>query len=300
MKVSIFHLKYSKGGFLLVELLTIVGILAILAALAISSFRYFERGSGLKNEAGEIIGILRIAQNKTLASEGADQWGVYFSSSTNPQQYILFRGANYASRNPSFDEPHSVTVKTELYQTDLGGGDQVVFDRITGRTSFPGSFSLRLKTDPSRVETVYVESSGMVGLVSPSVPSEEDRLTDSRHVHFDYSRLVATSTETIKFIFTFDGQEASTTIGIANNLKNGQIFWEGEISAGGETQKIEIRTHRLNNPDTQFSVHRDLRYNTKALSLEISGDASGNLISYDVNGQTTKGVSIYAANPAWQ
>lgn len=286
----------TQNGFSLIEILLVLGLLIILVGFAIPTFRYFNSGANLKKSAGEIIGALRAAQSKTMASEGANQWGVYFSTSTN--QYVLFQGANYGSRNTSFDEPHDLSLQTEIYQTDLG--QEVVFDRVTGKTNFTGSLSLRLKTDPLKTETIYVESSGRVGTANPLTPSQENRLKDSRHVHFDYSRFITVSAETVKLIFTYDSQTYTKEIIMADNLKEAQFYWQGEISVGGESQNIEIQTHSINSPGTQFSIHRDRRYNTKALTVEISGDASGGLISYDASGQTVKGNSIYVSEPIWQ
>lgn len=125
------------------------------------------------------------------------------------------------------------------------------------------------------------------------LPSDASRIKDSRHVHFDYSRVISTGAEKLTLIFANPpGPDVSQEILIADNLRDGQIFWEG--------QNIKIQTHRLNNPDTQFSVHRDRRYNSKALKVTISGDATGDLIQYQADGQTIEGNSIYATNTSWQ
>lgn len=283
-------------SFTLVEVLLVFGILIILAGLAIPSFYYFNAGTVLNNSTSEIISVLREAQSKTLASEGASQWGVYLSASTS--QYILFQGANFASRNASLDQIHDLSSKVEIYQSDLGS--EIVFDRLTGKNDLPGSFSLRLKAVPSKTQTIYVENSGRVGVANPLIPDQEGRLKDSRHVHFNYSRFIEAGAEIARLIFTFDSQTFTKEIIMADNLKDSQFYWEGEISVGGENQKIKIQTHSLNNPTTQFSIHRDMRYNTKALTLEISGDVSGNLIIYDASGQTAQGSSIYVSEPSWQ
>lgn len=135
-----------------------------------------------------------------------------------------------------------------------------------------------------------------------SSPSDESRIKDSRHVHFDYSRPIPlVPTEIITLIFSNPpNPDVSQDIIIADNLIDGQVFWEEEISVGGEMQNIKIQTHRLNNPDTQFSLRRDKRYNTKAVRVIISGDTSGDLIQYQPNGQTAKGNSIYVTDPNWQ
>lgn len=125
-----------------------------------------------------------------------------------------------------------------------------------------------------------------------SSPSDENRIKDSRHVHFDYSRVISTAAERLILTFDYDSSPIVQEIIIADNLQDGQIIWEG--------QNIKIQTHRLNNPDTQFSLHRDGRYNTKSLKVELSGDASGDLIRYQANGQTAKGNSIYVTDPNLQ
>jgi hypothetical protein len=93
-------------------------------------------------------------------------------------------------------------------------------------------------------------------------------------------------------------------IPFADYLKDGQFFWEDEVDVEGEIQKLKIHTHRLNNPDTQFSIHRDQRYNNKALTIDIDDTPTdsdpGNLITYTAQGETATGTSIYVSNLQWQ
>jgi len=303
-KNSNFKFQISNcKSFTLVELLVIIGILVILTAVAVPAFRFFEKESDLNNSAEEIINNLRLAQNKTLASEKASQWGVYFSTSTDPHQYILFQGSNYQSRATSSDEVHKLTKRIEIYEINLAG-QEVVFNRITGTTPQSGQVSLRLKTDSTKTRTIYIENSGQVGLTATSVPSD-GRLKDSRHVHFDYSRQITTSTEILKLIFTYNASETTKDIIIAENLKDGQIYWEREVNVGGEIQKLKIHTHRLNDPvlGTQFCIHRDGRYNNKTLKIDIDDTPDpdpGILIEYSADGLITTKTSIYATDPQWQ
>lgn len=288
-------------GITFIELLMVVGILIVLGAVAIPTIFDFQKESALNDSAREIISTLELARSKTLASEGAERWGVYFTTSTSPEQYTLFRGEDFFSRTTSSDEVSKVSLTLEFSEINFGGEQEIVFDRITGETSQTGRVSLRLKDKPSKVRTIYVESSGRA-VLSTSFVSDNDRLKDSRHVHFNYTRQITTSTE--KLILTFEGGVIEEIV-IANYIRQGQFFWEGEVEVGGETQTLKIHSHRLNNPDTQFSIHRDRRYNNKALDIDIDGDPdyptlSPTLIRYGAAGAFTKGNSIYVSVPIWQ
>jgi len=288
----------GQKSFTFIELLVIAGILIILVVLAIPNLRFFQKESELANSAEEIINALRLAQNKTLASEGASRYGVYFDNLTSPHQYTLFKGINYALRDISLDEIYKLPESVEIYEINFAGGKEVVFDRVIGTTNQSGNASLRLKTDLTKTKIIYIENSGQVGLASPLVPGN-GRIKDSRHLHFDYSRVIDTITE--KLTLTFDGTVTRDII-FAENLKDGQIYWEGEVDVGGEIQKLKIHTHRLNDAalGTQFCIHRDRRFNNKSLTITISGDASSNLVEYSADGLTTDSTSIFVSNLQWQ
>ncbi|MFH1671337.1 MAG: prepilin-type N-terminal cleavage/methylation domain-containing protein [Candidatus Portnoybacteria bacterium] len=287
-------------GFTLAEILIVIGILVILAALAVPAFNVFLKESDLNRSSEEIAGLLRLAQSRTISSEGGSQWGVYFTDSPDPDQYILFKGMSYALRDVSFDEVYSFSENIEISAIVFGGGQEVVFNRFTGSTNQPGSLSFSLKSDASKTRTVYVESSGLVEIISFLVPTDNDRIKDSRHVVFDYSRAIAVNTEslTLNFDDTF-----FETIPLADCFEDSQIYCEIEFDAGGEFQKIKIHTTRLNSPDSRFSIHRDMRQNSKSLKIGLDDAPDlepGNLIEYSTDGLTTITTSGFAGPITWQ
>ena len=289
----------KRRGFTLIEIMVVISIIVVLVSISASAVLLFSKESNLSINAEEIIGALRQAQNKSLASEGASRYGVYFDSTSSPNQYLLFNGSDYAdpTRDLSFDQVNDLPGNIEIDSIILSdGGSEVVFERLTGIANQTGSISLRLKGNPAKTESVYIDGSGRAGLDLPAVPTNS-RTEDSRHVHFDYSRIIDTVNETLTL--TFEGGVNKTII-IADNMKDGQIFWEGEVEVDSEAQKIKIHTHRLNSPDTQFSVHRDRRYNNKSLIITISGDASGRLIGYSADGSATDFTSVNVSNFIWQ
>jgi Tfp pilus assembly protein FimT len=289
-----------KTAFTLLEILMIVGIIALLAALAIPALHNFQLSSDLENSSQELINALRLAQQRTIASEGDSSWGVYFIAGGPPHQYVLFKGDSYLSRDASKDEIHKISGAVLISEINLGGMPEVIFSRISGDSSSQGSVVLVLKADSSKTKTVYIESSGQAGVNTPAAPSDINRLKDSRHVHLDYSRYIATTTENLILTFSYESSTQTEIIAIADKMKDGQIFWEGEFGVGGQIQKLKIHTHQLNQPGTQFSIHRDGRYNNRALKIKFSGDGSGNFIEYSADGLNTISSSIYASNIQWQ
>lgn len=296
----------NSAGFTYIEILVVIIIILVLGAVVLTDFLLQKRKLDLKENMQELKTVLLLAQSKTLASSSSSQYGVYLDAVSSPNAYVVFKGASYASRTVSYDITHQLPSSIEFSAISLGGGKEIVFDKITGSTSQSGNFSLRLKTDTSQTQTLYVSSSGVVSSSNPAIPSDSSRVTDSRHVHFDYSRanfVNCPSTDATLSLY-FDGAaSAQQTISVCNNLVNNLLDWKGTVTVGGVGQYLEIHTHHLQDGSyangTQFSIHRDGSQNTKSLKITISEDAEY-IINYSADGLTTTHTSTYVSNFAWQ
>jgi len=286
------------AGFTLVEILVVVGIIVLFLGMSIPQLRSFQQVSYVENTGKEAIAVLRLAQSKTLASEGALQYGVYFDTTATPNQYTLFQGSSYNTRDIAKDEIEVLKKTIEISAVSLGGGNEVVFLRLTGQANAQGTITFRQIADPTRTTTVSILSSGAVEEGTATPPLDDNRVVDSRHVHFFYQgRDIDTVTESVRLIFP----DTTFSFLIIDNMLNGEIFWEGDVVSEGETQHLKIHTHSLNiAQQTLFSFHRDRSKNTKSLEIELSQDATGNLIVYDAAGVITQGTSIYAQTPEIQ
>ncbi len=270
-------------GFTIVEILVVVAIFGVLLGSSVVMLSSLRLGPDLESEARALQRVFELARSRTIASEGDAKYGVYIDVGTSPQQYVLFQGNDYASRQVSEDEVYKLRETVEFGSVSFGGGSEATFERIEGIPNNTGSALLRLTASPSNTKTVYVVDSGAVEIDSSSIPSDNDRVVDTRHVHIDYGgREIDLITETI--VLNFDSGAKIETVIIADYLSGGQIVWGGTVTVGGEDQALRIRTYKLNEGagyDTQFSVHRDLRWNTKPLLITVSGDGTGKLIEYD-------------------
>lgn len=288
--------KKKNAGFTLLEVIIVIAILSFLAIIVAFDFISFKKGSDLDNNAQEFVSVSRTAQNKTISSENYSQYGVYLNVLVQPNQYTLFKGSSYALREISFDRVYSLQNTIEFFDISLINGE-IVFDRLTGASREQGSVSIRIKADPDRIKTVYISSSGAVGFNQSGAPSDTNRVKDSRYLQFSYSRVIDTANENMTL--TFDNSETQI-IPISLYLVAGELQWKGTVDVGGVNQTVEINTHRLNNPDTLFSIRRDRRYNDKSLKVTISGDSSGYLTQYSADGLTTDFSSIYVSGFEWQ
>ena len=279
-------------GTTILEVIIGIAVLFILAAIAIPSAST-PTVIDIQVDTQQIVSTLSLAQNRTMASEASSQHGVFFDVMGNT--YTLFEGSDYASRNTSEDEVFALSRSVAISLVSFGGGDEIVFERIYGSTVQSGSVVIELVSNASVTSTVFVAPSGQVNTSSPETPSDGARMVDSRHTHIEYvGRDINTSTENI--VLTFLTQ--TNNIPISDNVSEGQILWSGTITVDGEDQQLVIQTHYLNDPilGTQVSIKRDGRVNTKYLEVSLSGDVSGEIITYTALGEITPGTSIYVSS----
>ena len=104
---------YFKGktfGFTLLELLIVIGITAILSVGAVSLYANQQKAKILDNTAQEIANYLRYAQQKSIAQEQGQQWGVHFENPTSGNGfYALYKGASYVSPEETRYLPNGIT-----------------------------------------------------------------------------------------------------------------------------------------------------------------------------------------------
>jgi len=297
----------KKTGFTLLEIVIVIAVLTTLIAIAMPDFLLIKRQMDVKSGAEELASIFALSQSKAIASEDNKKYGVYLDTAASPNQYILFKGEDYESRDVSADQAFPLPQQTEFYDITLAS-NQIVFDKLTGIPVTSGSVSIRSATDLDENKTVYISALGTIGFDAPEPASDTSRIKDSRHVHVDYSRYIIFDVVSIPctgetLSLYFDGSATpQQQISICENISGGNFDWDGAVEVDRENQTIHIHTHKLNDTGTQFCIHRDRRYNTKSLKITISGDNSGPLVEYSADGLTTSPplISSYASDPVWQ
>lgn len=152
--------KINKG-FTALEILLVVSIVAIIAALTIFSFADLNKTQVLERSSSSVISILEEARSRTLSAEGDSNYGVQFRALEN--ELILFKGSDFSSGEVVKTTPlHSSVGISDIDLED--GSDYVVFNRLTGETDQHGSITLSVTNDPDSFQEIFIFSTGLVQL----------------------------------------------------------------------------------------------------------------------------------------
>jgi len=144
-------------GFTLLEILIAIAIVGILFVGMVGAMSQFVRGNVLERETRTVVSILDDARGRTLFSENDRQYGVHFESGN----VVLFEGGVYSAVDPE-NETTSLSGTTLSSVALIGGGDDVVFDRLTGAIAAYGTTTVQLSSDTSQTKDIVLLPSGII------------------------------------------------------------------------------------------------------------------------------------------
>lgn len=280
----------KERGFTLIELLISVAVLGLISAVVILGYSAVSKGSDLKTAAFKILDVLNLAHTRTVASLATSSYGVHFE----PSQYVLFKGTAYDVADPNnifYPLPSTLQIANI---TLAGAGVDVVFDRLTGKTSQNGSLVVRFINDSTRSKTITILSSGRSDIIETAQTPAGTRVTDTRHVHFTYGASIASVTN---LVLNFPDDVVTENIPFASYYSGSAFDWSGTVTVAGVNQTLRVHTHADTGSSADFSVTRDMRYNTKALQISLD---TQNLVNYAANGAVTQGTSLWVTAPQIQ
>lgn len=162
MKNQKSNLKNKNYGISIIEMIIAIAIGAILVTAVVISFSSFRNSKIVDVSADQILSAINEARVKTVSSEDYSRFGVHFETGRT----VLFKG-----KGDVFTEPNSSNVQMTLSPlveiSDLslnGGGADIVFQKLTGKTSNYGSLRVRLKSDNNKYKTISVKSTGIANI----------------------------------------------------------------------------------------------------------------------------------------
>jgi|SRR3989344_7591645 len=275
---------HKLGGFTLIEIILVSSIFVLLAVGLLVNFSSSRTQLALDTGAEEVVTVLATARSRTVASQNEELWGVHFASDS----FTLFKGPLYASDPSSYEERKIARGTTIALVSLSGGGQDVLFDRLTGTTATVGSLHLEALNNPNRTRTIYVEASGRASLVPSPVPPQRI-LSDTRHVHFTLPWSLANST-TMHLLWADPPlPSVQADIAVQSFITGSQFLWESDTNVNGSIQHLRIVSHSIAANQTVLAIRRDRDENNKALTVSFD---LANVASYTASGDVSPGSGI--------
>lgn len=269
---------YRRDGFTLLEIVLVVAVLALMGTLAMTSFVRSRNLRDLTVSAQNVMSTLRLAQSKAVGGEDRSVWGVHLESS----QAVLFRGTNYSTSTST--QAHALPPHIELVNIALaGGGSDAMFNRLDGKTNQSGTFAVRVRTDPSAVFSVTIDSSGKVYQTSTAPVSGGTRVVDTRHRAFALGWSIR---DAVTLTLTFsDPPNPDTVSSIAMDppAPRTTFNWSGSVLVGGVSEALRIHATSITDSNSTLHIDRDCRTNSKKLLVSIDGKT---IATYEADCQT--------------
>ncbi|MFC1757008.1 Tfp pilus assembly protein FimT/FimU [Patescibacteria group bacterium] len=151
---------YKNKGFSVVELLIGIAVVLVLFGVISSAFLRFRDTQALNSTSEQIISLLDESRLKTISSKNSSQHGVRFES----DKIIRFEGEVFLESDSS-NEELIISESVEIVNiTLIGGGDDLVFQKLSGNTNQSGSLTIRSKKDNTKTKIINIEPSGAVSV----------------------------------------------------------------------------------------------------------------------------------------
>lgn len=130
-----------KQGFTLIEIVVVMGLLAILGSLGLIMSLDSYRSYAFRNERDLIVTVLQKARSQAInnvclgsgCTSGADH-GVHLQTGS----YTIFQGTIFASANHSLDQ----VVQSSSATVQLSGLTDVVFSQLSGNAAPAGNITV--------------------------------------------------------------------------------------------------------------------------------------------------------------
>jgi type II secretory pathway pseudopilin PulG len=143
-------------GLTILEILVSISLLLLIATLTLTVMSSFGESSTLTEANSGVIGLLRDARARTMASQTSSNYGVHFENT----QAVLFVGDSYDQASAT-NEEYLLPSRIEISDINLtGGSTNVVFTRLNGTTTASGTISLRARNNTAKTQTISIYSTG--------------------------------------------------------------------------------------------------------------------------------------------
>jgi len=152
---------FNNKGFSLIEMLIIVAIMFLVSLVAMPSLINFQREQSLKNTTESIVSLLNKAKSDSFSSLNSNNYGVHFENN----YMVYFSGSTFEESGPDnrtidFESGTSLLVIGGINLN--GGGEDIIFPRLTGDTIGYGTIVIQLTAKPDNKKTITISKTGSI------------------------------------------------------------------------------------------------------------------------------------------
>lgn len=159
-KISFLLYHNRNGGITLIEILAVAAIVLLLSSMALAAFGTFRARKTMDVAVEITVTAFARARLDTISSKEDQQYGVHLDA----DKAVYFAGTAYDS-GAATNIVYALNPILEIGSVTLaGGGNDVLFNRLSGGTNQSGTFEIRLKGDTSIRTLITVNGTGAVTL----------------------------------------------------------------------------------------------------------------------------------------
>ncbi len=150
----------KNKGISIIEILIIIAIISAIVAVIIPNLSEFRNQQVLKNTREDVISLLNKARNNTISSKNSTFYGVHFEQDTATLFENTFIVDSPTNEKIIFDQAVNIPLSGGVNLS--GGGNDIIFSRITGDTSSDGTIVLQIINDVTKQKIITVNKIGII------------------------------------------------------------------------------------------------------------------------------------------
>lgn len=138
----------QQSGFSLVEVLVVIGIVAILSTVSVSSYVNHKTQNEFELASTELVRHVNLAQQNARLGYQDSDWSLYKNENT----VTLFAGDDYDSRDTAKDKDFEVNSRI-----NISGPDTITFQKVSGYPKAVGTYTVG---DGERSQVISINEYG--------------------------------------------------------------------------------------------------------------------------------------------